>query len=450
MLTTIIRGVIRFKAMILFLVIIATLFSLYFIRSAPLDAIPDIADAQVVLYVKWDRSPELIENEVAKPVIQGLLGSPGIKSVRATSSLGFSFIYIVLEDENRREAIRQLVLDKINAIRHQLPEDANIKLAPNASSMGWFYQYALVDKNKTHDLRELRLLNESFIKTKLQAITGIAEVATVGGLERKVVLKIFPPLLEQAGITLHKIESSLKTLFQQVGGRTIELTNRDYHLRATADIEDLNSIEHLVVSRSTDGQVTLLKDIGYLQVDYDIRRGIADLDGAGEVVGAIVIMEQEKNVISVSERLKEKLQEIQSELPDGIVIVTTYDRSSLIWATLKNFSTALIYELLVVTLVIIWALRNGRAAVAPVIIILLGCLYTVMSLSFIGQTINLLSLAGLAIAIGEMADATIVIVENCTTELVRKGKNTALTYGEKLEIIIVSISRMMRPLLFSL
>jgi len=450
LLTTIIRAVIRFKVPVLFLITVATVYGVYSIRSAPLDAIPDISDAQIIIYVKWARSPELIENEVTKPLVQALLGLPDIKSIRATSNLGFSFIYIILEDENKREQLRQVIQDRINAIRYQLPDDASVILAPNASSMGWIYQYALVDKNKIRDLRELRLLNESQIKPQLQTVTGIAEVATVGGLERQIVLKIFPPLLEQTGITLRQLVTSLKNTFQQVGGRTIELTNRDYHLRATVNTDDLDSIEYLVVGRSKEGQAVLLKDIGYLQVDYDIRRGIADLDGNGEVVGAIVIMEQEQNVVSVSQELKQKLKKIQLSLPDGVEIVATYDRSSLIWATLKNFSTALVYELLVVILVIVWALRNGRAAVASVVVILLGCLYTVMSLSFIGQTINLLSLAGLAIAIGEMADATIVIVENCTTELAKKKKDGALSYRDKSEIIISATSRMMRPLLFSL
>jgi len=450
MLTTIIRFVIRFKLSVLFLITVATVYSVYSIRSASLDAIPDISDSQIIIYVKWARSPELIENEVVKPLIKTLLGLPNIKSVRATSNLGFSFIYVLIEKDNEREKLRQVILNQINAIRYQLSDDASVALAPNASSMGWIYQYALVDKYKIRDLRELRLLNESLIKPQLQAVKGIAEVATVGGLERQIVLKIYPPLLEQTGITLRQLVTSLKSVFQQVGGRTIELTNRDYHLRATVNSDDLDSIEHLVIGRSNEGKAILLKDIGYLQVDYDIRRGIADLDGKGEVVGAIVIMEQKQNVVSVSQAIKQKLEKIQFDLPDGVEVVTTYDRSSLIWATIKNFSTALMYELLVVILVIVWALRNGRAAVAPVVVILLGCLYAVVFLPLVGQTINLLSLAGLAIAIGEMADATIVIVENCTSELTKKRKNGTLSSHCKNEIIIAATSKMMRPLLFSL
>jgi len=447
MLTYIIRNVIRFRVAVLVSVSAIALFSLYSIRTASLDAIPDIADPQIVVYVKWARSPELLETEVTEPLIQALIGSPDIQAIRATSHLGYSFIYVILSDPSRRDEVRQLALDRINAIRPQLPSDATVTLGPNASSMGWIYEYALVDREGTRDLRELRLLNEGRIKPAIQTVPGVAEVASVGGLERQIELKIFPPLLAETGITLRQLITALENVFQQVGGRTIEITNRDYQLRGVVNSDDLDKLELVVIGRAQDGQAVSLKDVGYLQVNYDIRRGIADLDGEGEVVGAIVIMDQDQNVVAVSGSLEEKLQEIRASLPEGIELVTTYDRSSLIWATLENFSTALAYELLVVILVVVWALRSGRAAIAPVSVILLGCLFTVLPLSAFGQTINLLSLAGLAIAIGEMADATIVIVENCTTELTKRG---SLNYSEKIETIVRATARMTRPLLFSL
>lgn len=447
MLTTIIKAVIRQPVVVLFLLTAATVYSLYAIRNAPLDALPDISDSQIVIYAKWARSPAQLENEITKPIIKVLLGLRNIQSVRATSHLGYTFIYVIFQDRSQRKQIKQDVIDKLNSIRPQLPEDAKIILGPNASSLGWIYQYALLDHTQTRDLRELRLLNENTIKPVLQAVSGIAEIATVGGLQRQVELKIFPPLLAEAGVTLRQVISALKSVFQQVGGRTIELTNRDYHLRGVVNSSDLDKLEYLVVARDANGRAIRLKDIGYFQVNYDLRRGIADLNGKGEVVGAIVIMQQDQNVITVSHAFERALKKVRRSLPDGIEIVTTYDRSSLIWATLKNFSTALAYELLIVMLVVIWALRNGRAAVAPVLVILLGCLYTLLSLSFVGQTINLLSLAGLAIAIGEMADATIVIVENCSAELARQKKQDPLA---RRKTIVRATVRMMRPLLFSL
>lgn len=453
MLTYIIKNVIHYRITVLAFVVLTALYSVYTLRSASLDAIPDISDPQIVVYVKWGRSAELIEAQVTGPLIRELVGSPDIRAIRATTALGYSFIYVLLLDADRREQVRQLVLDQIATIRSQLPPDVELRLGPNASSMGWVYEYALLDHTQTRDLRELRLLNDRLIKSELETLPGIAEVATIGGLERQVELKIFPPLLAATGISLRQLISSLQGVFQQVGGRTIELTNRDYQLRAVVNSDDLDQLELIIVGRDLDGQAVSLKDIGYLQVNYDIRRGIADLDGEGEVVGAIVILEQGQNVLAVSQTFKNKLRQIQASLPEGIEIITTYDRSSLISATLKNFSTALLYELVVVMLVIAWALRNGRATLAPVAVISLGCVFTILPLSAFGQTINLLSLAGLAIAIGEMADATIVIVENCTTELSKKAslaKDGMLKQAEKIETIIAATARMTRPLLYSL
>ncbi|HVJ29539.1 MAG TPA: efflux RND transporter permease subunit, partial [Gammaproteobacteria bacterium] len=421
--------------------------SVYSVRVAPLDAIPDISEPQVVIYAKWPRSPELLDEEVVAPLARALLGTPGVASIRATSNLGYSFLYLVLDDPGSRAVVKQSALDRINEMRARLPADADIRLGPDASSMGWIYQYALVDQERTRDLRELRAINESRIKPALEKLSGIAEVASIGGLERQIQLKVFPPLLASNGLSLRSVVTSLQAAFEQVGGRMIEVANRDYQVRGVVKSEDIDALENLAVGRAADGRLVRLKDIGYLQVGYDVRRGIADLDGEGEVVGGIVIMEQGQNVINVARQLTVTFDELRPTLPQGVEIVTTYDRSTLISTTIKNFVTALGYELFVVMLVIVWALRSGRSAIAPVTVLLLACLFTVLPLALFGQTINLLSLAGLAIAVGEMADATIVIVENCTTELAKRGKTSA---PERLEIIIQATARMTRPLLFSL
>jgi len=444
---TIIRQVIRHRLIVWMLVAVAMAFSLYAIRTAPLDAIPDIADPQVVIYAKWQRSPQLLEEQVTEPLVKALLGAPDVQSIRGTSHMGYSFIYVILDNNAQRSAARQRVLDRINAVRSQLPADAEITLGPDAGSMGWIYQYALVDRQQTRDLRELRLLNESQVKPALQSVAGIAEVASVGGLEKQYQFKIFPPLLADAGLSLPQVVSSLQGAFQEVGGRTIEVTNRDYQLRGVANKDTLDQLEHLVVGRSRDGHAVRMKDIGYMQVGYDLRRSIADLDGSGEVTGGIVVMQQGQNVLAVTSAVKEKLAQLKNALPAGVEIVTTYDRSSLIWTTLKSFFETLAYELLVVVVIIALFLRNLRAAVAPISILLLATLFTALPLAAFGQTINLLSLAGLAIAIGEMIDATIVIVENCTAELAARGP---LPAAEKNELIVRSISSVARPLLFSL
>jgi Cu(I)/Ag(I) efflux system membrane protein CusA/SilA len=447
MITAIIRLVIRFRWAVWSLVAALVTLSAYALRAAALDAIPDISDPQIIVYAKWPRSPLALETEVTEPLVRALAGSPDIRSVRGTSHMGYSFIYVILQDPGRRAAARQFVSDRLGAIRSQLPADANIVIGPNASSVGWIFQYAVVDREGTRDLRELRLLNESQIKPALQSAAGVAEVASVGGLEKQYQIKLFPPLLSEHGVTLREVVGAIQGAFQEAGGRTIEVTNREYQLRGGLGGDTLDKIEFLVVGRDRHDQPVHLKDVGYLQTGYDLRRGIADLDGEGEVVGGIAIMEQGRNVLAVTTALLEKLETLKTALPQGIEIVATYNRSSLIWNTLSNFFQAILYELIVVILVIAVALRNLRAAVAPISVLLLGTLFTALPLSAFDQTINLFVLAGLAIAIGEMADATIVIVENCTTELSRRG---ALSATEKLETIVRSTATMTRPLLFSM
>ena len=447
MITAIIEHVIRFRWAVTVAIVALAALSVYALRTAALDAIPDISDPQIIVYSKWPRSPLLIETEVTEPVIRALAGSPDIRSIRGTSHMGYSFVYVILEDPARRAAVREFVGERLNAIRNQLPSDASVVLGPNASSMGWIFQYALRDREGIRDLRELRLLNESLVKPALQSAPGVAEVASVGGLEKQYQIKLFPPLLRERGLALTHVLAAVRGAFQEAGGRTIEVTNREYQLRGGVSGDSIDTLEFLVLGRDRSGAAVQLKDVGYIQVGYDLRRGIADLDGTGEVVGGIAIMEQGRNVLAVTGGLLQRLDALRPTLPDGIEIIPTYNRSSLIWDTLTNFSQALAYELLVVILVIAVALRNVRAAIAPVCVLLLGTLFTALPLVAFDQTINLFSLAGLAIAIGEMADATIVIVENCTAQL---AKQRDLSAAAKLRVIIHATATMTRPLLFSM
>jgi Cu(I)/Ag(I) efflux system membrane protein CusA/SilA len=443
----IIRALIRYRIVVWSLVACGILLSAYSIRISSLDAIPDISDPQIILYAKWSRSPQLLESEVTEPLVRSLMGSPGIQAIRATSHMGYSFVYVILSDPGRREEVRQLVADRLNALRPQLPPDAIVTLGPNASSMGWIYQYAIVDREQTRDLRELRLLNESQIKPALQGVTGVAEVASVGGLEKQYQVKLFPPLMAHSGVSLRQLVTAFQDTFQEAGGRMIEVTNRDYQLRGIVNSADLDKLESLIVARTAQGQPVRLKDVGYIQVGYDQRRSTADLDGTGEVVGGIVIMQQAQNVLEVTRSIEQKLQEIRAALPSGIEIIPTYDRAAWIWATLEEFFKTLAIELLVLIVVTLGFLRNLRTSVGPISILLLSTLFTAIPLVLFHQTINLFSLAGLCIAIGEIADATIVIVENCTAEL---ATHRQATFEQKREILIHSITSVARPLLFSL
>lgn len=447
MITAIIERVIRFRWLVLAAVTVLAGLSVYALRTAALDAIPDISDPQIIVYSKWPRSPLVIETEVTEPVIRALAGSPDIRAVRGTSHMGYSFVYVILTDPSRRATVRQYVTERLNAIRSQLPVDADVTVGPNASSMGWVFQYALVDREGTRDLREIRLLNESVVKPALQSAGGVAEVASVGGLEKQYQVKLYPPLMAARGMSLRRVLTSVQGVFQEAGGRTIEITSREYQLRGGVGSESLDKLESLVLGSDRNGASVQLKDVGYLQVGYDLRRGIADLDGVGEVVGGIAIMEQGRNVLAVTRTLLERIETVKASLPAGIEIVPTYNRSALIWDTLTNFFQTLVYELIIVMLVIVVALRNVRAAIAPICVLLLGTLFTALPVTAFGQTINLFLLAGLAIAIGEMADATIVIVENCTAQLARRGDATP---AERMRTIIHATATMTRPLLFSM
>src|SRR6266496_5719268 len=260
--STIIRTVIRFRFVVVLLVVAGILLSLYAIRTASLDAIPDISDPQIVVYAKWPRSPQLLETAVTEPLVSALVGSPDIQSIRGTSHMGYSFIYVILANGANRQRVQQLVLDRINIIRPQLPPDANVSLGQNASSMGWIYQYALLDRQGVRDLRELRLMNESQIKPALQTVPGIAEVASVGGLEKQYQLKVFPPLLAKAGLSLRQVIVAVQAVFQETGGRMIEVTNRDYQLRGAIDGDALAHLDSLVVARRPNGESIFLSDIG--------------------------------------------------------------------------------------------------------------------------------------------------------------------------------------------
>src|SRR5688572_13133170 len=447
MMVAIIRSVVRFRFLVFSLVALAILLSFYAIRNAPLDAIPDISDPQIVIYVKWPRSPQLLETEVVEPLIRAMIGSQDIQTIRGTSHMGYSFIYVILKDVSRKDAVKQLVLDRINTIRPQLPRDAQVTQGPNASSMGWIYQYALTDREQTHDLRELRLLNESRIKPALQTVPGVAELASVGGLEEQYQIKVYPPLLANAGISLRQVINAVESVFLEVGGRTIEVTNREYQLRGVIGSADIDKLEYLIVGRGKDQQPVHLRDVGYIQGGYDLRRGTADLNGTGEVVGGIVIMEQDQNVLAITRSLDQKLEEIRAALPKGVEIVATYDRSAWIWSTLEEFFATLVTERIVLILVSALFLGELHASVGPIGVLVLSTLFTALPLFAFDQTINLFSLAGLCIAIGEIADATIVIIENCAAEL---SARPGVTGAEKREIIIQSIAAVAKPLLFSL
>jgi Cu(I)/Ag(I) efflux system membrane protein CusA/SilA len=447
LLTTIINRSIVYRKFIVFLLGAMSLLSIYALFHSPLDAIPDISDRQIIVYSKWSQSPSQLESKITQPIIRSLSGLKGVRTLRGMSYLGYSFIYVILESNTDREKLKARVKEILNSLKPDLPKDARIDLGADASGMGWIFQYALVNQDSSMDLREIRLIQEERIKRPLETVKGVAEVATVGGLKKQYQLKIYPQLLSATGISLKDLVNKLETILDEAGGRVLEVNNRDYQIRGSANVGSIDQVESLVIGHSNDGQPVLIKDIGYIQVGYDQRRGIADLNGEGEVVGGIVIIEQDKNVLRVKEQIAEKLAQIQSTLPKNLKIVTVYDRSILIWSSITTFFETLGYELVVVVLVIVIFLRNFRAVSAPLLILLLGTLFTAIPLYFFHQTLNLFSIAGLFIAMGEMADASIVMLESCISEL---ALNKTAKRKKRQKIILGAVLKMARPLFFSL
>ena len=255
------EGIVRARWLIVLLILAGVVASFFAMRAAPLDAIPDTSDPQVIVYAKWARSPELLEEQVTEPIVKALIGSPDVRSIRATSHMGYSFIYVILKNTSERAAVRQLIADRLATIRQLLPADATVSIGPNASGIGWIYQYALIDHEKLRDPREMRLLNETQLKPALQALPGVAEVASVGGLEKQYQLKLFPPLLADAGISLRELSAALRDALEEAGGRTIEVTNRDYQVRGVVNHDNIDDLEALIVGHAPDGRAIRVKDV---------------------------------------------------------------------------------------------------------------------------------------------------------------------------------------------
>lgn len=432
---------------ICFILLCLVIASLWAIKTAPLDAVPDLSDPQVIVYSRWQRSPDMIDTHLTHPIITSLLGIPGVRTIRGMSDLGYSFVYVIFEDDVDMEKARLNILERINRIRQELPSDARIDIGPDATSIGWIYQYALVDERGEHDLRELRILQNQVVKVMLESVSGVAEIASVGGLVKQYQLKVYPPLLAETGISLKKLVQALQSLTEEVGGRLLEISNHDYQVRGQSIINNADQIEDAVVGFSKDGKPVQLFHIGYIQVGFDLRRGIADLDGEGETVGGIVVMRHGENALSIIKKIKDKIKEVENFLPEGIHLITTYDRSELIQDSIHTLSLTLTEELLVISLIIIVFLYHFRTAIIPIIVLPVATVLPFLPMKAMNLTTNIMSLGGIAIAMGEIVDAVIVMVENVHHYLARRD---ILIEEERKRLIVGACKQVGRPLFFSL
>ncbi|MBK7580157.1 MAG: efflux RND transporter permease subunit [Myxococcales bacterium] len=423
-----IKAIIRFSAENKYLVVAAVLVALvgsvWSMRSIPLDALPDLSDTQVIVYSRWDRSPDIIEDQVTYPIITSLLGAPKVKAIRGFSDFGFSYVYVIFEDGTDMYWARSRVLEYLSKITPQLPRDVRTELGPDATSVGWVFQYALVDKTGQHSLDELRSYQDWYLRYAVQSVPGVSEVATVGGQVRQYQVTVDPNALAAYKLPLEAVVEAVRTGNNDVGGRLVEISGREYMVRGRGYVKKIDDIERLVL-RAEGGTPVLVKDVAKVALGPELRRGIADLDGQGDVVGGIVVMRSGENALNVINRVKARLEELKPSLPKGVEIVTTYDRSELIEAAITTVEEKLIEEIIVVSIIILLFLWHIPSAVIPIVTIPVSVALAFIPMYAMGLNANLMSLAGIAISIGVLVDGAIVEVENAYNKIyhwIKDGK----------------------------
>src|SRR6516164_6937459 len=315
----------RHKFLVLMLTMVAVAGALHVMRQMPMDAIPDLSDTQVIIYSRWDRSPDIVEDQVTYPIVTAMLGAPKVKAIRGFSDFGYSYVYVIFEDGTDIYWARSRTIEYLSKILPRLPEGVQTELGPDATSVGWVYQYALVDKTGQNDLAQLRTYQDWYLRYQLQSVPGVAEVASVGGFQKQYQVNIDPNALTAYNIALPAVVQAIRDGNNDVGGRVVEYSGAEYMVRGRGYAKSVADIENIVVGRDAAGTPILVRNLGYVTIGPDIRRGIADLDGEGDAVGGIVIMRAGENALNVIHRVKERIEEVKPSLPPGVEIVTTYD-----------------------------------------------------------------------------------------------------------------------------
>ena len=437
------------KFMVLMLVAVAAVFGWHSMQNTKLDAIPDLSDTQVIVYAKWDRSPDIIEDQVTYPVTSALLGMPKVKDIRGFSDFGFSYIYIVFEEGTDIYWARSRTLEYLNSVTPRLPKGVSIELAKDATAVGWVYQYALVDETGEYSLEQMRSFQDWYLRYALQAVPGVAEVVPVGGFVREYQVNIDPNRLLAYKLPIEMVAEAIRKSNDEIGARLVEFSGREYMVRGKGYIKSLDDIRNVVVmTNAQSGTPVRVKDVATVTFGPEMRRGVADLDGRGEVVGGVVIMRFGENADKVIERVKAKIAEVQPMLPKGLKLVPTYDRSELIDRSIDNVKDTLIEELIIVSLVILIFLWHFPSAAIPIITIPITVLLAFIPMQMSGMTANIMSLGGIAVAIGAMVDAAVVVVEQTHKKLEQweaEGRK-----GDYKDVIVSAVKEVGGPSFFAL
>ena len=407
----------RNRLIVLTLVAVAAIYGWWSMNNVALDAIPDLSDTQVIIYSRWDRSPDIIEDQVTYPIVTAMLGAPKVKAVRGFSDFGYSFVYVIFEDGTDIYWARTRTLEYLSSVLQSLPEGSKTELGPDATGLGWIYQYVLEDGSGKQSLADLRSIQDWYLRYHLKSVPGVAEVAPIGGFGKQYQVNVDPNRLQSYNIPINKVVAAIRGSNSETGGRMLELGGAEYMIRGRGYAKSVADIESVVVAASENGTPIRVKDIGQVALGPDIRRGVSDLDGNGEAVSGIIVMRQGENALDVIKRVKEKIRQVEPGLPAGVKIVPIYDRSQLIHHSIDTLRTTVIEVIITVSLVVLLFLWHIPSALIPMLTIPIAVLIAFIPFRGMGITANIMSLGGIAIAIGAMVDAAIVVVEQAHKKL---------------------------------
>ncbi|MGD8363088.1 MAG: efflux RND transporter permease subunit, partial [Gemmatimonadota bacterium] len=413
MLKRLIAWSVRNKFLVLLMALFLGVGGAIALARTPLEAIPDLSDVQVIIQTDYPgQAPQLVEDQVTYPIASEMLKVPDAQTVRGYSFFGVSFVYIIFDDGTDLYWARSRVLEYLSGIRGKLPDGADVALGPDATGLGWVYQYVLEDTTGTQSLADLRSIQDWYLRYQLTSVPGVSEVASVGGFERTYEVTVDPERLRAFDIPIHSVMEAIRAANQDVGAMVMEMSEREYMVRGMGYIKDLKDIESVVLGATETGTPIQVADVATVQFAPQVRRGVADLDGRGDVVGGIVVMRFGENALATIQRVKEKISEIQDGLPPGVVLKPVYDRSDLILRSIDTLKEKLVEESIVVALVCLVFLVHVRSALVAILTLPLGILMAFIAMHFLGINADIMSLGGIAIAIGAMIDAAIVMIEN--------------------------------------
>ena len=448
MINRIIDFSIRNKFLIFAIVGVACVVGWWAMATVPLDATPDLSDTQVIIYSRWDRSPDIVEDQVTYPIVTAMLGAPRVKTVRGFSDFGYSYVYVIFEDRTDLYWARSRTLEYLSSVLPRLPEGVKVELGPDATGLGWIFQYALVDTTGQHSLADLRTYQDWYLRYYLKAVPGVAEVAPLGGFTKQYQVNVDPRRLQAYGIPINRVVEAVRGGNTEAGGRLLEFGGTEYMVRGRGYAKSIQDFEQIVVSASETGIPVRIKDIGQVVLGPDERRGVSDLNGQGEVVSGIVVMRSGENALEVIDRVKSKLKEIEPGLPPGVKIVPVYDRSELIHRSISNVKTTMIEVIVTVVLIILLFLWHFPSAAIPIVTIPVAVLLSFIPFRLLGISANIMSLAGMAIAFGELIDASIVVVEQTHKKL--EFWEATGRKGDYREIVTGAVKEVAGPTFFAL